>query len=675
MADWESADKVQKSDAGEFRALIGGEWVPVAKAQKSDSGQYRIMRNDAVPSAPTIGDAKQSFLDQLEKGTLIERYKAGTILYPNEEKFVRQTLNSAASGPLAGIVKAGAKAIGADDVAAKISETAKDGNMVGSLLQPDSLLVGGGANTLASKIPVIGNYLRNVVGGAGSGAVIGGLSEDGSAGSGAAVGGGLAASLGPLGWAGQKLWNVGRNITSGAQGQAQNYLADIFGNKAERAKEIARLLRLNSGVMGEQPTVGMAAVSGGEVNPAYKALEEGARTRQTMASEFANRDATNEAARATPFRAIMAPGSRIPAEQGMPVNKSMVEAVRGNITKPLYAEAGNDIIPIDNQLLTVLGGAEIQPAARRAGVSLDQAIANANAAGRTPPPGYTQPKTTPAPEGTPYWAQNPAPTPTVEPGTISINALQRIKNEIDKDISTLSGTSDSAGITKLSQLRTARSQLDGWMRGKSEKWGQSQDTYKDLSVPQNQADVAEVLLKALQSPSGVERSTAFGNAFRNAPRTLNSAGVPIAEELGQVFSPTQMKWANAVKASTDREGQYAALKAPQSILPEVNNAVDAIKDASPNWLSVGITAFHKVMAKVGGKMDAQSQVIIDSLMLDPRKLAAFMQQATPAERDVVSQYIASIPSIPNGVPTAAITASTQRPNERQKALAEQLRRR
>jgi len=556
------------------------------------------------------------------------------------------------------------------DILGKHADKNSGAYMAGSFFDPVATVIGSGAFNAASKIPAIGNYLRNVVGGIGAGAAIGGLSEDGSAGSGAVTGGGIAAALGPIGWAGQKLWNTGRNIMSGAQGQAQNYLADIFGNQAERGKEAARLLRLKSGVMGEHPTVGMASVSGGEVNPAYKALEEGARSRQTMAQAFAARDAANEAARATPFRAIMAPGSRVPAEQGMPVNKSMVEAVRGNITKPIYAEAGKDVIPVDNQLLTVLGGAEIQPAARRAGVSLDQAIANANAAGKPPPVGYTQPKVTSAPEGTPYWAQNPSPSPTVEPGTISINALQRIKNEIDKDISSLLGTSDSAGITKLGQLRTARSQLDGWMRGKSEKWGQAQDTFKDLSVPQNQADVAEVLLKALQSPSGVERSAAFGNAFRNAPRTLNSAGVPIGEELGQVFSPTQMKWANAVKASTEKEGQYAALKAPQSILPEVKNAVDAIKDASPNWLNIGMTAFHKIMAKVGGRMDTQSQVIVDSLMLDPPKLAAFIQAATPAERDVISQYIASIP---NGVPTAAITAASQRSSERQKALAAQLR--
>lgn len=60
--DWEPAEKVQKNDAGEFRAFIGGEWVPVAAAQKSDSGQYRVARQ-AAPAPVKIG--KEGFSDAL----------------------------------------------------------------------------------------------------------------------------------------------------------------------------------------------------------------------------------------------------------------------------------------------------------------------------------------------------------------------------------------------------------------------------------------------------------------------------------------------------------------------------------------------------------------------------------------------------------------------------------
>lgn len=49
---WEPAARVQKNDAGEFRALIGNEWVPVEKAQKNDSGEFRVMRFAAPEPAP-----------------------------------------------------------------------------------------------------------------------------------------------------------------------------------------------------------------------------------------------------------------------------------------------------------------------------------------------------------------------------------------------------------------------------------------------------------------------------------------------------------------------------------------------------------------------------------------------------------------------------------------------
>lgn len=538
--------------------------------------------------------------------------------------------------------------------------------MAGNLADPVAMAIGAGGFNAASKIPMLPTYLKNIVGGAGTGAAIGGLSEEGTAAGGAAIGAGVSAALGPLGYVGGKLWDIGRNISAGALGQASKYLSEIFGDQAARGKIADRVSAMKTGVTGERPTVGLAAVSGDTPIPELKALEEGARSRPAMASTFAKIDASNEAARATPFESIASIGKRTPAETGMPVNLSRAEATRQSITSPLYNAAGKEIISVDDQLLSILGGAEIQPAAKRAGASLDQAIANATAAGKTPPAGYTAPKVTPPPEGTPYWALDPAPKPTTEPATISVNALQRIKNEIDKDISSLTGTTDSSGATKLSQLKTARSQLDTWMRGKSQKWAEAQDTFKELSQFQNQADAANVLLNALQSPAGVERAAAFGNAFRNAQQTISKAGVPRFEELGQVFTPTQMKWANATKQSLDRESQYAALKAPQSTLPEVKNSLDVIREGSPNWLNVVITSFHKVMAKAGGRLDDQSRAIVDGLMVDPAKFSAFLRQATPSERDVIGQYVSSIPS---GIPTAGLVASSQpKKNEQPRGL-------
>lgn len=54
---WESAERVQKNDQGQYRALIGGEWVPVARAQKNAAGQYRVERVAAAPApAPAVSE-------------------------------------------------------------------------------------------------------------------------------------------------------------------------------------------------------------------------------------------------------------------------------------------------------------------------------------------------------------------------------------------------------------------------------------------------------------------------------------------------------------------------------------------------------------------------------------------------------------------------------------------
>lgn len=535
--------------------------------------------------------------------------------------------------------------------------------LAGSLLDPIAASIGAGAFDKATMIPKLPSYLKNIIGGAASGGVIGGLSEDGSATSGAMIGGLIPAVVGPAGYVGGKVWDIGRNLVSGPIGQAKSYLAEMFGDRANRGKYARILENMKSGLPDEQLTVGRGAVSGDVPVPQFKALEESARSRPFMAERFSVIDKTNAEARARPLEAIAAPGARVPAAEGMPVNKSRAESIRESITSPLYKQAGKDVVPVDDALLGILGGAEIQGAAKRAGASLDQAITNATVAGKTPPAGYTPPKTIQPAPGTPYWAMNPSPQPTVTPGTVSINALQRIKNEIDKEVASLIGASDSAGALRLSQLKTARGQLDKWMRGSSSNWAAAQDTFKALSAPQNQADVAKVLLDALKSPSDIERAAAFGTAFRNAPQTITKAGVPRFEELGQVLSPTQMKWASAVKESVDRKAQYAALPAKASILPEVSNAIDAANSAMPNWLNVAMTSFRKVLSKAGGRLDEQSQMIIDGMMTDPSKFAAFLREATPAEKDIVMRYIGRIPK---GVPTAEITSATQARERKQK---------
>ena len=81
---WESAEKVQKNDAGEYRAMIGGKWFPVAKAQKSDTGEYRVERlSQSAPETKQESNGIGQTLGNISAGALSGAAQIGaTILSP-----------------------------------------------------------------------------------------------------------------------------------------------------------------------------------------------------------------------------------------------------------------------------------------------------------------------------------------------------------------------------------------------------------------------------------------------------------------------------------------------------------------------------------------------------------------------------------------------------------------
>jgi hypothetical protein len=74
-----------------------------------------------------------------------QRVKDKTLLYPNEEDFVRKTIQGASSGPVMGAVQMVADATGNENISNKIAQNAKEGNFAGAMLQPEAWLTGGAA--------------------------------------------------------------------------------------------------------------------------------------------------------------------------------------------------------------------------------------------------------------------------------------------------------------------------------------------------------------------------------------------------------------------------------------------------------------------------------------------------------------------------------------------------
>lgn len=137
---WESAQKVAKNEQGQYIALIGDTWVPVDQAAKNESGDFQVLRQDGESSS-TRTPAR---IGAIEPPNWIERQLAKLPTLPaGVESELRRTLQGAASGPVMGAVQLGASMFGNKELEQKIAQTAKEGNFIGSLLQPEAWLTGG----------------------------------------------------------------------------------------------------------------------------------------------------------------------------------------------------------------------------------------------------------------------------------------------------------------------------------------------------------------------------------------------------------------------------------------------------------------------------------------------------------------------------------------------------
>lgn len=507
---------------------------------------------------------------------------------------------------------------------------------VGRLADPASLLLGVKGFQVASNLPKVaklGKTLKNMAGGAGAGAaasvpLAGRQAWDDDTESALrtlGVGTGTGAMAGPIIGGAGKLVDYGvrgiQNITGGAAGRAVKELRQVFG---DRTNDVVNALRNLKGYLpGEAPTAGKAASA---QFPELKVLEEAARTRPG-ANRFLQRDISDEAARMAPLERIIEHGRSVPAQQGGKIPLSPAQASRQNVTRPMYAKAGEQQLPVTDELSALLQGPEIQAAVGRADKSVGQAVTNALAGGKTPPVVGTPGNVTRGYD-LPEWSVAGPRTPDViTPPTLSVDTLHRLKSQLDSDIS------KTVDPLMKSQLETARNQLNGILRSGSGDYAAAQNMFKTMSQPQNQADVAQIMANALRTPGGAEREAAFLQSVRNAPGTVKRSGVPRFESLEQVFSPTQMGEVNALSNSLRREAGYSSLKAPQGIVPEFMSPLEKAAKMTPGVFSQVATAFRSVMSQLGRQSDEKVQSIIDDAMLDPQKMANLIDSIPPEMRN------------------------------------------
>lgn len=177
---WESAERVQKNSAGEYRALIGGEWVPVARAQKNSAGEFRVERIAAAPPAAEVTAAPRRGLALGGLGAIAPAMAA---FGREQQEKIARTGASVTAGMAAGPALAvGSRALGAAAPALQRVTTPL----------ATAFETGGFQSGLASTAPRAARLATRAVGGAVPGAIGGAVMSPDEAATGAAFGAGFA---------------------------------------------------------------------------------------------------------------------------------------------------------------------------------------------------------------------------------------------------------------------------------------------------------------------------------------------------------------------------------------------------------------------------------------------------------------------------------------------------
>jgi hypothetical protein len=279
--EWEAAERVQKNNAGQYRALIEGEWVPVARAQKNAQGQYRVMREGAAEATPTAEQPSMRAVSEIpQRRGFFERFagvgpSAGIVdpsipskLTPaQQEELAREQLSLAA-----GFVAGPAIGAGLRGVAAAAPATQR---VVTPLIPAiESAGIRTGLPTGTSRAQQIA--LRATGGGVTGGAAGLPLNPEEAA-LGAGIGAGLAVAFPPL---------------AGVAGRATGWLADLVSRRLPKT-EANQLINLT--VRGEMEQVRNAMLANPDAIPSRVAADLNYPTLSAMLKKYEAADLDNTA--------------------------------------------------------------------------------------------------------------------------------------------------------------------------------------------------------------------------------------------------------------------------------------------------------------------------------------------------------------------------------------------
>lgn len=407
------------------------------------------------------------------------------------------------------------------------------------------------------------------------------------------------------------------NWIGGAKDRVTTELQDLFGDRAVEAASALRNVR--GYVPGEMPTSSAAATPR---LVELKALEDEARN-APGANRLFERDAVNQAARLAAVERHAIPGRRQPvAGPGEPTMDSPLAVQRAAATDPLYAQADPNIVVMTPSLRETLNSVQVRVPRARAEQNFSQRRSNARAQGNTPP------------------GKLPNQRDTGVPVAMRIDELQTVKNELSKQIKALEGSQEAATVMQRNNLVQARQMLDAEMKAQSPAYERASAEYSSQMKPQNQADVAEVLSRALTNQNEAETASRYLRAMEDAPRTIkNATGSKRFDRLDQVATPEQLADYRNVEASLLREQKVRQLGQVGGVVPTYEGALDKVAQIAPPIFDQTITMARRAVQNLAKAEDKEVIRILNEAVVDPQAMANLLERTALADRPALKAYL------------------------------------
>lgn len=381
-----------------------------------------------------------------------------------------------------------------------------------------------------TKAGMVGNALGNVAAAAPLAFVPGANTVAGSA-----ALGGLTSALQPVETGGSRASNAIVGTALGGAGQvlgnvapsALRALAAPF-TESGRQRIVADTLRRFSPNIGQRLAAGMPQpkIPGVQFNLAQATQDPGIAvlTRSAGAAEpqtaaaLAARDMANREAAQSALRGIA----------GDDAARAAAENAREAAVGQLYRRARNEVVPVDDEFMSLMDRPAIQEAYQRA-------ASNSTNSGRALPPLFEE-------------------TGGIRVlGDVTGDTLHQMKVALD-DAATGAPGSAFQNST-LRGVRDARNDLLGWLEANIPDYKTARETYASMSQPINQMEIGQalhdVLVPALSDTPGVglfrTRADQFATALRNSERTAQSATGRANATIEDVLTPQQFQDVQGVR--------------------------------------------------------------------------------------------------------------------------------